>query len=92
MMGLPALIYRGVASSHSPERSRHPAEPGGTACVTPGRRCPTDRCPLPPDVGGQPWTPPVTSSAGRTADDIALDLVELSLQPEQLREDADSDR
>jgi hypothetical protein len=31
-------------------------------------------------------------AAGRTADDIALDLVERRLRPEQLREDADSDR
>jgi hypothetical protein len=31
-------------------------------------------------------------AAGRTADDVALDLVERRLQPEQLREDAGSDR
>jgi len=31
-------------------------------------------------------------AAGRTADDIAGDLVERRLQPEQLRQDAGSDR
>jgi hypothetical protein len=31
-------------------------------------------------------------AAGRTADDVALDLVERRLQPDQLREDAGSDR
>jgi hypothetical protein len=31
-------------------------------------------------------------AAGRTADDVAIDLVERRLRPEQLREDADSDR
>ncbi len=30
-------------------------------------------------------------AAGRTADDVAIDLVERRLQPDQLREDADSD-
>jgi hypothetical protein len=30
-------------------------------------------------------------AAGRTADDVALDLVERRLQPNRLREDADSD-
>jgi hypothetical protein len=30
-------------------------------------------------------------AAGRTADDVAIDLVERRMHPDQLREDADSD-
>ena len=46
-------------------------------------------------VGWSVWSPTElpawTDAAGRTADDVAIDLVERRLQPDELREDADSD-